>query len=57
MHAQDVVCCRQQFVVRQNEILQHPNPVNLRSLAPSFNGDVLVLGAIDLRRLEGFAIG
>ncbi len=32
----------------------NPCPVNLRSA--ELDGDVLVLGAIDLRRLEGFAV-
>jgi hypothetical protein len=42
--------------VRQDEILQQPLPRELALVGAELDGDVLVLGAIDLRRLEGFAI-
>jgi len=55
--AQDVIRrCAVEIEVRQDEILQQPLSRELALVSAEFDGDVLVLGAIDLRRLEGFAV-
>jgi hypothetical protein len=55
--AQDVIRrCAVEIEVRQDKILQQPLPRELALVGAELDGDVLVLGAVDLRRLEGFAI-
>jgi hypothetical protein len=55
--AQDVICCcAVKIEVRQNEILQKPIPCKLALVGAELERDVLVLGTVDLRRLEGFAL-
>jgi hypothetical protein len=53
---QDVIRCRAvEIEVRQDEILQKLIPHELTLVGAELDGDVLVLGAVDLTRLEGFA--
>jgi hypothetical protein len=55
--AQDVIRrCAVEIEVRQDETLQQPLPRELALVGAELDGDVLVLGAVDLRRLEGFAV-
>src|ERR1700730_5178977 len=55
--AQDVIrCCAVEIEVRQDEILQKPIPRELTLVGAELDGDVLILSAIDLSRLEGFAV-
>src|SRR6202023_2187179 len=55
--AQDVIRrCAVKIEVRQDEILQQPLPREFALIGAELDGDVLVLGAVDLRRLEGFAV-
>src|SRR5271166_737977 len=55
--AQDVVrCCAVKIEVWQDEILQQRLPRELALVGAELDGDVLVLGAVDLRRLKGFAV-
>jgi hypothetical protein len=55
--AQDVIRrCAVEIEVRQDEILQQPLPRELALVGAELDCDVLVLGAVDLSRLEGFAV-
>src|ERR1700730_17461341 len=55
--AQDVIRgCAVEIEVRQDEVLQQPLSRELALVGAELDGGVLVLGAVHLRRLEGFAI-
>jgi hypothetical protein len=53
--AQDVIRrCAVEIEIRRDEILQQPVPRKFALVGAKLDGDILVLRAVDLGRLEGF---